>query len=455
MLPLAMSAQDTIVAVSSPPGRSRRGLVRLSGPQAWTVVAKLILPNTAMPEPGVLTPVRLMSPALPALLVHFRGPRSFTGQDVAELQVVGNPALLDRLLRRAVSAGARLAEPGEFTFRGYAAGRFDLTQAEGIAATIAAASDAQLQAAALLREGKLGSLAHELVDAVGTQLALVEAGIDFTDQDDVVPIGPGELAANVAAVVAKLHDLLARSRSWGELEALPRVVLVGPPSVGKSTLFNALLGRQRAVISATPGTTRDVLAEPLTLENPHGQRVEVMLVDVAGLDQPAAALDEKVQEAARAAMRRADLILAVGDPAHEPGIVASPLPQNVAVLKVAAKADVARRDDDALAVSAVTGEGLDHLRQGIAQHVGSRGVSLSGEMLALQPRHELGLRSARAALAEVVELLEPQRDRTAIAQVEMVADGLRKALDELAGLGGELTPDDVLGRVFATFCIGK
>ncbi len=178
--------------------------------------------------------VRLKHPPLPALLAIYQAPASYTGEYVAELQVPGHPALLERLLQQAVHAGARLAEPGEFTFRGFTAGKFDLTQAEGIAATISAVSDSQLEAAALLRNGRLGTWAHDLVDALGSALALVEAGIDFVDQEDVVPITPGDLNDRLRTIADRLDELVRHSRSWGALEALPRVVLVGPPSAGKS-----------------------------------------------------------------------------------------------------------------------------------------------------------------------------------------------------------------------------
>ena len=284
---------DTIAAVSSPPGRSARGLIRISGPGVSAVLEHLL--EDAIAEPRKLTPVRLKPPHLPpipALLLRFTAPASYTGDDLAELQLPGNAALLDRVLHEVLEVGrasrpspstadgpdgpptspnqgaklARLAEPGEFTFRAYTAGKLDLTRAEGVGATISAVSDSQLAAAGLLRRGELGATAESLVDQIGGLLALVEAGIDFTDQEDVNPIAPGRLDEKLADAEHQLERILANSRSWGAIEALPRAVLVGPPSVGKSTLFNALLGRERAVIDAAPGTTRDVLAEPLRLQ---------------------------------------------------------------------------------------------------------------------------------------------------------------------------------------------
>lgn len=464
----AAHAADTIVAVSSPPGRSSRGLIRISGPRASDVLATLLVDNVQPFSDRTLTPSRLRLNAdrqpsgasiLPVLIATFAAPRTYTGHDMVELQCPGHPALLDRIVQAAIAGGCRLAEPGEFTFLAYLAGKLDLTQAEGIGATIAATSDSQLHAATLLREGKLGEFASDLVNEVGTALALVEAGIDFVDQDDVVAITPRELDGALRGIASRLDDLLANSRSWGAIEALPRVVLVGAPSAGKSTLFNALLGRTRAVISAEPGTTRDVLAEPLTLagsDDNTGQVVEVMLVDIAGLDAAVNALDEQSQRAAKQALDEADLLLHIVD--SESSTVVADFPVTANVVKVRSKCDVPIAGDAQpfdIHVSAMTSEGLDALRSLIAERIGDRAVSIVADRLALQPRHETSLRAASEHIAAAQSRVVPQIDQPSFADVELVAACLRSALDELAGLGGELTPDDVIGRVFATFCVGK
>ncbi len=459
---LSVNTTDTITAVSSPPGRSHRGLIRLSGGDTRRILDQLLDAPTQGIPPHRLTPVRFQKPAMPALLTRFDAPHSYTGQDAAELQVPGNPALLNRLLHAATDAGARLAEPGEFTFRAYLAGKLDLTQAEGVAAIINATSEGQLKAAQHLCHGELGAFARALVDDLGTRLALVEAGIDFTDQEDVVPIGPGELDKHLADTEARLDELLTNSRSWGEVEALPRVVLVGPPSAGKSTLFNALLGRERAVIDAMPGTTRDVLCEPMKLTGPGGFERELMLVDIAGLDDTdlniATPLDAQARAAAHTAIERADLILRVTDRTHAT-VCATCQATAKPTLTVYTKADLAHappnNNKDALHVSAVTGHNLDALRDAIADKLGDLTVSISADMLALQPRHEQALHAARAQLADARERLAPQLDARALDGVELIAGHLREALDALAALGGQLTPDDVIGRVFATFCVGK
>jgi tRNA modification GTPase len=476
---------DPIIAVSSPPGRGLRGIIRITGPDLAPLLATTLHPS---PSPHILTASRLSlgpaadSPTLPVLALYQPGPRSFTSQDVLEIQCPGNPALLDRLLhtllgrmRLALGAG-RLAEAGEFTQRAFLAGRIDLTRAEGIAATISATADAQLEAARLLRTGELGRWAVSVVDSFSQALALVEASIDFVDQEDVVPIGARELRGRLAEAKGAIEGLVGRSRSWREVEALPWVVLAGPANAGKSTLFNALLGRRRAVVSEVAGTTRDVLTEPMRV----GEG-EVMLVDVAGLDEAEGWMNEAMQAAARAAMERAEVLIVLGEAGG--AAVGSGRSRRVSqrgaelgasratVIKVAAKADLGGRgasaegeEAEALAVSAVTGQGMEELRQRIGQAVRDRAVSLSGQMLALTPRHQAELAAALDAVNQAIALLEQQTDRQPARQgesververVELVAAAMRQALDHLGALGGQMTPDDVIGRIFSTFCIGK
>ena len=449
-------ATDTIIAVSSPPGRSTRGLIRISGPGVLQVLGHL-LEDAACP-PRILTLVRLRKPALPALLLRFESPASYTGDDLAELQLPGNAALLDRVLRQAINTpntAPRLAEPGEFTFRAYAGGKLDLTQAEGIGATISAVSDSQLAAATLLRQGKLGQTAETLVDQLGNLLALVEAGIDFTDQEDVTPIPANVLEPKISSLTGELDTLLSRSRSWGAIESLPRVVLVGPPSSGKSTLFNRLLGRERAITDATPGTTRDALAEPMQLADPHGPVGEVMLVDLAGIDtalnDQALSPDRVAQQVVHETIRKADLLLRVSDDGQWP-LLDSP----AAKISVLTKCDQPGRTEsaNAIRVSAHTGLGIESLKDAIATELASPAVSIHADLLALQPRHEQAINDAASALKQTHQRLSTSApDR--LDDIELLADSMRAALDALASLGGRLTPDQVIGRVFATFCVGK
>ncbi|MBI1337560.1 MAG: hypothetical protein GC164_11425 [Phycisphaera sp.] len=449
------TCEDTIVAVGSPPGRAVRGIVRLSGSGTNHLLSLAGVGVDGLTARRMSVCTVELPPILPAMVATFRGPASYTGQDMAELHLPGNPVLLDRVMHRFVELGARLAEPGEFTYRAFIASKLDLTQAEGVAATIGAQSDGELHAASMLREGRLGAWADELVNGMARLLALVEAGIDFTDQEDVVPITPGSLWQRVSEGLGKIDTMLARSRSWSEVSTQPRVVLVGKPSVGKSTLFNALLGKPRAVVSPLPGVTRDVLTEPLTVRDRTGRAFEILLCDLAGLDTPAGALDERVQHHARRAMAAADLVLHV----MLPGEVAATLPGEVRghVLQIVTHSETQHADhpDGALPVSGTTGRGIAELQTALAGALSDRASSATGSALALQPRHTSALNFARDELLATLALLEPQRDAPGIAGIELVADSMRRALDHLASLGGRMTPDDVIGLVFATFCVGK
>ncbi|MHC5022462.1 MAG: tRNA modification GTPase [Planctomycetota bacterium] len=464
----------TILAVASPPGRSARGIVRLSGPRTFALLDdRLNIPgcrppasharDESPPARGLhAARLRLDDHDLPVLALLFPGPRSYTGEDAAEIQLPGNPALLERVIdalldaARARDLDARRAEPGEFTARAFFHGRLSLTEAEGVAATIAARSDAALRAAALLRDGTFGHLAADWSADLARVLALVEAGIDFTDEEDVVPITPAALLERLRALRGAISMQLDRAIGMEQLEAIPWVVLTGRANAGKSTLFNALLGRRRAVVSPVAGTTRDVLAEPLSIDTDHGA-AEVMLVDLAGAEDARTSMDRRVQQAAREALRRAELRLHCV-PAGEP----APAVDDASIL-VRTKIDVATEDDEiadargesALHVSAVTGAGLHDVRHAIGTRLADHAVSLAADTLALQPRHESALATAAAHLRDAIALVEPQSSAAALTEPELIAASMRLALDDLAMLAGEMTPDDVLGLVFSTFCIGK
>lgn len=479
---------DLIVAVASAPGRALRGIIRLSGDAAFDLLRDHVHVKAVSIETGsdqasrasegeteedpdrqrqdhwepslsraLFARLTLSNLNLPCIAVLNRAPRSYTGENSAELQLPGNPILLQRVIDAMLDAAsargtaARRAQPGEFTARAYLNGKLTLTQAEGVAAAITAQSDAELRAAKMLLSGTLGELAHQLADELAAALALVEAGIDFTDQEDVVPIAPAALLERLQRLHQQIDDQLRRAVGIESLQAIPWVVLAGRPNAGKSTLFNALLGRQRAVVSDLAGTTRDVLAEPLTIATPHGP-AEVMLIDLAGCDDDPASMNQLMQAAAREALQRAELVIDC-QPTAEP-LAASRWHH---ALTVVTKCDLpsARPRSKALSVSAVTGDGLDDLRNAIAERLADRAVSVAADALALRPRHEAALRSAQDHLNAAITLLRPVRHQRSLNQPELLAASLRAALNDLGELAGDITPDDVLGRVFATFCIGK
>lgn len=459
-----MADQDTIVAIASPHGFGGRGIIRMSGPACRARVAGMSdLDRNA--SPGFI-PITLHFDAghLPALALIAAAPHSYTAEDTLELHLAGNPMLLDRLVDRLVACDdVRRAEAGEFTARAFLHGRISLTEAEGVAAAISALSDADLRAANQLRSGALGRLAHELADALAGALALVEAGIDFTDEDDVVAIGPDDLHARVSSVHERLDEVLSRAVGREQLDALPRIVLAGPANAGKSTLFNALLGRTRAIVSDVAGTTRDVLAEPMTIATDHGP-AEIMLIDLAGTEDPVTVLDEHMQAAARDAIDGADLVLHCVradvdidqyELRHVDMNAANVLRLRTQIDRSTARPTPDDASDAALSVSAMTGVGMEALRAMIVDRLADRAVSLAADAFAILPRHEAHLRDAVDHLRETIERVSLQCGSTSLDDAELIALSLRSALDAMASLAGDITPDDVLGRVFATFCVGK
>lgn len=452
----------TILAVSSSPGRSARGLVRISGPRAFDLIARELTSGfLAEAVRREIRPARLQfsGAQLPVLLLTAPGPTTATGEDVVELQAPGNPLLLAGIVDALVESGrsggidVRRAEPGEFTARAFFNGRCSLTEAEGIAATIAACSDAQLRAASMLRTGRLGTVAMELSESIASMLALVEAGIDFSDEDDVVAISPEELVLRIGPVRSIIHGVLDRSVGMESLQSLPHVVLCGPPNAGKSTLFNALLGHERAIVSDRPGTTRDVLREPVDLSDSGAVSREVMLVDLAGIDPlDPSPLNHRMQDMALEAIEHADLLLVC-----RPFGSDFEMPEDDRVLRISTKSDldVADADSDSVGVSARSGAGMDALRSEIRSRLDDRIVLLEAGAMALQPRHESELRESLAGLDQAFALVAPSRELPALPHPELVAAALRRSLDATSSLAGELTPDDILGRIFSSFCIGK
>ncbi|MDG2292307.1 MAG: 50S ribosome-binding GTPase [Phycisphaerales bacterium] len=445
-----MDSASVILAVGSPPGQSRRGLVRASGPGVFDIFDRLAQEPVARSRGISSVRLGVQGLDLPALLIRCPGPASYTGEDVVELQLPGQPLLLERVIDAAVAAGAALgipvrrAEAGEYTSRAWHSGRVSLTEAEGVAALIAARSDAELRAAGLLKSGRLGAVAIDSSDRIADMLALVEAGIDFTDEEDVVAIEPTELTRRLSIECEELQHLLDRAVGMDVLQAIPVVVLCGPTNAGKSTLFNALLSDQRAVVADVAGTTRDAIAEPLQIDS---RGAEVLLVDVAGLqDESGTYIEQRMQSMARSFMEQADVLIHC-----LPSNVEASWLEGPHVMRVRTKHDLDPSCDDGdIRISAMHGTGMESIRTCIAERTSEQASHLAADALALQPRHDAAIREALTCLHDAAAVVA-----AAPGSSELIATHLRTSLDAMSILSGTIAPDDVLGRVFASFCIGK
>lgn len=443
------AATDTIVAIATGPGAGGIGVVRLSGPQALKLAESLC---GHCPPPRRAAHVRFLAADGQAiddgLLLAFPAPNSFTGEDVAELQAHGSPVVLRALVARCCALGARPARPGEFSERAFLNGKLDLAQAEAIADLIAAGDARAARAARRSLEGAFSREVEALAEAVLRLRIHVEAAIDFADEP-LETLGLAQVATGLEAARSALDRLRTRAEQGRRLRDGWQVVLAGPPNAGKSSLLNALAGGERAIVTEQAGTTRDLLRETVRLDG-----LELELVDTAGLREGGDAIEREGMRRARQALTQADLVLLVVD-ARDPLAGRAALGTDLAsapeVLEVRNKCDLlptwpSDAGQPALAVSATTGRGLEALRARLLALAGLGGEQ-SGEFSARARHIEALARSAEHLAAAAAEL--------ASEHLELAAEELRLGHDALGEITGRISPDDLLGRIFSTFCIGK
>lgn len=453
---------ETIVAVATPPGRGGIGVVRLSGPEAVRIAGELVRLTKPLEAgrsvlAGVLDPVDRSGSAIDeAVVTTFRAPHSYTSEDVVEVSAHGSPVVLELLLRGAMTAGARLAGPGEFTMRAFLNRRIDLTQAEAVQDLIFAQTLEQVRMAAQQLGGALSRRVAPPKDRLVTLIALLEAGMDFAagELDDVDVVSPEQIGEDLAHVRRPLEEL-ARSFAQGQrLRDGASLALVGRPNVGKSSLFNQLLQRERAIVTPHPGTTRDTVEEVTALGG-----IPLRLIDTAGL-RTGEALDPAEEMGiarSREALADADLVLLVLDSTAEVSAGERALLASLdgrPHLVVRNKADLLGADEahlseaGSLLTSAVTGEGLDVLRAEILGLLrGGNSPAAAGALNTL--RQQQAVSEALHAMDAVAEA-----NRSGVPHEFLLAD-LHAALRALDTLTGVTTADDILGRIFSTFCIGK
>ena len=461
----AHQSTDTIAAVATPPGRGGIGIVRLSGPSAWEIAARLVRLRRPL-EAGRPVLADVLDPADPdaaaideAVVTAFAAPHSYTGEDVVEIAAHGSPVVLETLLRGALSFGARLAGPGEFTQRAFLNGRIDLTQAEAVQDLIAAQTLEQARMAAQQLGGALSRRVAPVKEELVTLIALLEAGMDFAagELDDVDVVSPQQIRTvltNVRAALERLERSYARGHRLREGASL---ALVGRPNVGKSSLFNRLLQRERAIVTPLPGTTRDTVEEAMAVGG-----IPLRLIDTAGLrlagESPVDEAEALGIARSREALADADLVVVVLDAttavSEEETALLRSLDGRPHVV-VGNKSDLlestpprGKDEPGSLLTSALTGEGLEDLRAAILRLLHAEGDAATGGVLN-------SLRQQQAVETALESLAAAETANEGRIPHEFLLADLHGALRALDSLTGQTTSDDILNRIFSTFCIGK
>jgi tRNA modification GTPase len=441
---------DTIVAAATPPGRGGIAIVRISGSDTERIAREIL---HSLPVARVATSTAFYAaddvPIDQGLASYFPAPNSYTGESVLELHCHGSPVVVEALIRRALELGARRAGPGEFTQRAYLNAKLDLAQAEAVADLIDAASDGAARAALRSLQGEFSRRVVSLSDQLGELRTHVEAGIDFADEQ-IDALSEGALGQRLNAAIDELHRLQAAGRQGRLLTQGLTVVIAGRPNAGKSTLLNRLAGHDAAIVTATPGTTRDVLRERINLDG-----LTLTVLDTAGLRTATDDIEAEGIRRARAAMAGADRILFVVDALADPDAAGyrqerASLPEGVPVTLLFNKVDLVpgegKKTADTLALSALTGEGFDAL---VAHLKHSAGLQAGTDALSARARHLEALSRVDRHLAHA------ERQLSQHGTPELVAEELKRAQWALGEIVGMESSDELLGRIFSSFCIGK
>ncbi|MEK6662362.1 MAG: tRNA uridine-5-carboxymethylaminomethyl(34) synthesis GTPase MnmE [Pseudomonadota bacterium] len=447
--PPSQSNADTIAAIATAPGRGGIGVVRVSGPKAPTIaqaiIGKLPPPRLAMLANFLDTDSSVIDQGI---ALYFAAPHSFTGEDVLELQGHGGPAVMQRLLARCLEAGARIAEPGEFTRRAFLNDKLDLAQAESVADLIDASSVQAAKSAMRSLQGEFSREIHTLVQGLIDLRMLVEATLDFPEEE-IDFLEAAHAKQKLAAIRAQLQRVLSRAKQGALLREGLQVVLIGQPNVGKSSLLNRLAGEEVAIVTPVAGTTRDTVREEIQIEG-----IPLHIIDTAGLRDTQDEVEKIGIARTWAAVEKAQLALVIIDAARgqaaEDEAILRKLPSGLPVLRIYNKIDLvgetphAARDGEVVYLSAKTGAGLEILHDRLLQLAGwqpaEEGVYLARE------RHLQALYTAKNNLGNAEQNWQ---------QLELLAEELKLAQNALAHITGEFCADDLLGEIFSRFCIGK
>jgi tRNA modification GTPase len=456
----------TIVALATPIGRSGIGVIRLSGPDSLNIARRLLRDDSFTPEPRTAHLKQIYDESGTqvidrGLVTYFRSPHSFTGEDVIEISCHGSPILLRLVLDASLHLGARMADPGEFSLRSLANGRIDLTEAEAIRDLIDAQTTAAARQAVRQMRGEFSHQLKPIKDDLLDVIVILESALEFVE-DDLPEIQLQNVRARLETIAESIGKISATFSAGHLIREGIRVAIVGRPNVGKSSLFNALLGSDRAIVTEIAGTTRDQIHEKFTIEN-----IPVSLIDTAGLRDTTDTVEKIGVERSRRTMADVDLVIAMVDVSESKSddvqIVKSvEATQHLVVLNKIDKVpsaivdefgDRLRNDLSAEAavlvpLSAKTGQGLDALRRAIVEPFSPQEVNTNGFLVSDARHYDLLVRS-RNEIISSVELLQQKSSE------EIILIGLHNALRFLGEITGETTTEDMLSRIFSTFCIGK
>ncbi len=447
------AAGDIIAAAATPPGRGAVAMIRVSGPGLESLIPPLT--GRRRLDPRRAHYVSFLDEESRAidrgLVVFFPGPHSYTGEDVLELSCHGSPVIVGMLLERLCRLGARPAQAGEFSRRAFVNGKLDLAQAEAVASLIESTSEQAARAAQRSLEGDFSREVHALEASLTSIRVQVEAAIDFSDEDIDI-LGRHQVLDTLRATVEELERLRARARQGRLLEEGMTVVIAGAPNAGKSSLLNALARREAAIVTGIAGTTRDLLRERILIDG-----MPLHVIDTAGLREGGDVVEREGMRRAREAMRQADRVLLVEDGCRPPQTAGEllGLPESVPVTRIVNKIDLrggvprmeASGEIPEIHLSARTGAGLDLLRAHLKRVMGFEAEA--EDVLSARRRHLDALARARDHLQAA--LLELEHDQA----LELVAENLRLAHRFLGEITGEVSSDDLLGKIFSEFCIGK
>ncbi|HAT6938072.1 TPA: tRNA uridine-5-carboxymethylaminomethyl(34) synthesis GTPase MnmE [Legionella pneumophila] len=443
---------DTIVAIATPPGRGGVGIVRISGPNAYAIA--LCLNGNKALQPRLATFCSLYKANNEildqGLVLYFKGPHSFTGEDVVEIQAHGSPVVLDLLVKESIAAGARLARPGEFSERAFLNDKIDLIQAEAIADLIQASSDTAARMALKSLQGDFSKKINQLNEELIYLRMYVEAAIDFPEEE-IDFLNDGNVSRLLQRIIERLEEIRSQANQGVLLREGLSLVIAGRPNAGKSTLINNLAGRDVAIVTEIAGTTRDVMREHILLDD-----IPLHIIDTAGLRDSDDLVEKEGIKRAWQELKRADCVLLVVDinnPDQQNSLLNElklTLPNKVPIITVYNKIDTtkfsAKCYEQTVYLSAKTGEGMSELKKVIKQVVGYQPAE--GQFLARR-RHLQALDEAKTLL------LNGQAQLTNHKAGELLAEDLRLAHQILCEITGEFTSDDLLGKIFSSFCIGK